>query len=169
MRKPPKDCMISELLFQHIILKEDDYGEYIKEYKRRIDILELTTQQAKDFRRYDENCISKGLTSLDGSTLLGTMPEEAFESPFIIDNHTFSENLYYINSIISPRIYFRRWDNLKNFDKFCEKAYKKSEINTLNALLVMYVGMTASQQKIFLKNEFRILGKLWYHLDKSWF
>lgn len=168
MKKNPKKCMTSELLFQHIILKEDDNGEYIKEYKRRLDMLELTDQQVKDFRGYDEGRINKGLTSLDKSVLLGTMPEEAFESPFIVDNHTFSENLYYINSIISDRIYFRIWNEYMDFDKVCEKAYEKSEIHSLNGLLVMNVGMTATQQGIFLKNEFRILGKLWYHLDGSW-
>ena len=167
MKKSPRNCMTSELLFQHIILKEDENGEYIKEYKRRLDMLELTDQQAEDFRKYDEERINKGLTSLDESVLLGTMPEEVLESPFIVDNHTFSENLYYINSIISDRIYFRIWNEYNDFDDICRKAYKKSGINTLNALLLMKVGLTATQQEIFLKNEFRILGKLWYHLDGS--
>lgn len=171
MKKMPMNCMTSELLFEHIVSGEKKDEEFIKEYKRRLNIMELTKKQAEDFRKYDEERIKSGKTLFDENVFLGSMPDFVCENPFIPENHTFSELLYYINLMVTSKINTDYWDIgvRKSFEEICLYWYEKSRIHNFELLCVTEIGMNNTQMEIFLKNEFKILGILWYHFEYVFF
>lgn len=168
-RKKIEDCMTSELLFH--ALKTPDASKsdiFMEEYNRRLNLLGMTPQQKKAMYLHDENAILDGSSYIDLHTPLAAIHDDFRPSTFIIAP-TLSELVKYANATISASVtnYIlfigEPWDIA-----YRDAIYKADSMSArvLRNVLNFDIELTINQVNAFIREEFRILWRLYYHLPE---
>lgn len=170
MAKKIEDCMTSELLFHALKTSDiDKSSSFMEAYNHRLNLLGMTPQQKKAMYLHDEKAILDGSSYIDLDIPLATVPDGFRPSTFIIAP-TLSELVKYANATISMDITYESLLLGNPWNTTYQNAISTStcmSARVLRNVLNFDVELNANQTSAFIRQEFSILQRLYYHIPEE--
>ena len=166
MKKEIQNCMTSELLFEAMASDTAaiDKAHYMTEYERRLKMMGLSDGQIAKFRECDEKLIKDGCY-IKTENLLATKPfitTDMNRDSIKTDYCTFSELVYLTDDANSAYVRDHGWLPEGAFALVCKHAISCGICEAAYTLRnrMKEIGLTETQEGIFVKNECQIVKRL---------